>query len=159
MKRLKIKTLIESKNSMDRILLKGWIRTRRDSKNFSFLEINDGSCLKNMQVIADEALLNYETEIKKLNTGSAVAIIGKLIESEGGGQQWEVRANQIEVISLSPDSFPLQKKRHTDEYLRSIAHLRPRTNKYGAVFRIDPNLPSVSTNFSVKRVFNTSTPP
>lgn len=140
MKRLKIKNLIESKNSMDRILLKGWIRTRRDSKNFSFLEINDGSCLKNMQVIADEALSNYETEIKKLNTGSAVAVIGKLVESEGGGQQWEVRANQIEVISLSPDSFPLQKKRHTDEYLRSIAHLRPRTNKYGAVFRIRSEL-------------------
>jgi asparaginyl-tRNA synthetase len=140
MKRLKIKNLIESKNSMDRILLKGWIRTRRDSKNFSFLEINDGSCLKNMQVIADEALPNYETEIKKLNTGSAVAVIGKLVESEGGGQQWEVRANQIEVISLSPDSFPLQKKRHTDEYLRSIAHLRPRTNKYGAVFRIRSEL-------------------
>lgn len=125
---------------MDRILLKGWIRTRRDSKKFSFLEINDGSCLKNMQVIADEALSNYETEIKKLNTGSAVAVIGKLVESEGGGQQWEVRANQIDVISLSPDSFPLQKKRHTDEYLRSIAHLRPRTNKYGAVFRIRSEL-------------------
>jgi asparaginyl-tRNA synthetase len=140
MKRFKIRELIESEKPLDQILLKGWIRTRRDSKTFSFLEINDGSCLKNMQVVAGEALSNYETEIKKLNTGSAVAVIGELVESKGGGQRWEVRANQIEVISLSPDSFPLQKKRHTDEYLRSIAHLRPRTNKYGAVFRIRSEL-------------------
>jgi asparaginyl-tRNA synthetase len=138
--RLKIRALINSEKPLDHILLKGWIRTRRDSKTFSFLEINDGSCLKNMQVIANESLPNYETEIKKLTTGSAVAVIGKLVESEGGGQRWEVRANQIQTISLSPDSFPLQKKRHTDEYLRSIAHLRPRTNKYGAVFRIRSEL-------------------
>jgi asparaginyl-tRNA synthetase len=140
MKRLKIRALINSEKPLDHILLKGWIRTRRDSKTFSFLEINDGSCLKNMQVIANESLPNYETEIKKLTTGSAVAVIGTLVESEGGGQRWEVRANQIQTISLSPDSFPLQKKRHTDEYLRSIAHLRPRTNKYGAVFRIRSEL-------------------
>jgi asparaginyl-tRNA synthetase len=140
MERLKIRALINSEKPLDHILLKGWIRTRRDSKTFSFLEINDGSCLKNMQVIANESLPNYETEIKKLTTGSAVAVIGTLVESEGGGQRWEVRANQIQTISLSPDSFPLQKKRHTDEYLRSIAHLRPRTNKYGAVFRIRSEL-------------------
>ena len=140
MKRIKIKCLIESKNPLDLVHFKGWIRTRRDSKTFSFLEINDGSCLKNIQVIADESLSNYENQIKKLNTGCAVAVIGRLVESKGGGQRWEVRANQIEVISQSPDSFPLQKKRHSDEYLRSIAHLRPRTNKYGAVFRIRSEL-------------------
>ena len=140
MKRTKIKSLIESKNPLEQVLLKGWIRTRRDSKTFSFLEINDGSCLKNIQVIADESLANYENQIKKLNTGSALAVTGRLVESKGGGQRWEVRANQIEVISQSPDSFPLQKKRHSDEYLRSIAHLRPRTNKYGAVFRIRSEL-------------------
>jgi asparaginyl-tRNA synthetase len=148
MERLKIRALINSEKPLDHILLKGWIRTRRDSKTFSFLEINDGSCLKNMQVIANESLPNYETEIKKLTTGSAVAVIGTLVESEGGGQRWEVRANQIQTISLSPDSFPLQKKRHTDEYLRSIAHLRPRTNKYGAVFRIRSELA-----FSIHRFF------
>ncbi|MGD8960477.1 MAG: asparagine--tRNA ligase [Desulfobacteraceae bacterium] len=140
MKRTKIKSLIESTNPLEHVHLKGWIRTRRDSKTFSFLEINDGSCLKNIQVIADESLANYENQIKKLNTGSALAVTGRLVESKGGGQRWEVRANQIEVISQSPDSFPLQKKRHSDEYLRSIAHLRPRTNKYGAVFRIRSEL-------------------
>ena len=149
MKRLKIKMLFESEKSLDQILLKGWIRTRRDSKTFSFLEINDGSCLKNMQVIADKSLSNYENQIKKLNTGSAVAVIGNLVESSGGGQRWELRANQIEVISQCPDSFPLQKKRHTDEYLRSIAHLRPRTNKFGAVFRIRSEL-----SYGIHRFFH-----
>lgn len=149
MKRSKIKTLFESEKPLDQILLKGWIRTRRDSKTFSFLEINDGSCLKNMQVIADENLSNYENQIKNLNTGSAVAVIGKLVESSGGGQRWELRANQIEVISQCPDSFPLQKKRHTDEYLRSIAHLRPRTNKFGAVFRIRSEL-----SYAIHRFFH-----
>ena len=115
--------------------IKGWIRTRRDSKSFSFLEINDGSCLKNIQVIADESLPNY-TNIKKLTTGSAVAVNGRLVESKGGGQKWEIVAKGVAIVSLAPETYPLQKKRHTDEYLRTIAHLRPRTNKYGAAFRI-----------------------
>jgi asparaginyl-tRNA synthetase len=149
MKRTKIRTLIESEKPLNQILLKGWVRTRRDSKTFSFLEISDGSCLKNIQVIADESLSNYENQIKKLNTGSAVAVIGNLVESSGGGQRWEVRAHQIEVISDCPDSFPLQKKRHTDEYLRSIAHLRPRTNKFGAVFRIRSEL-----SYAIHRFFH-----
>ena len=135
MQRTKIHQLLKSEAPIDQILLKGWVRTRRDSKGFSFLEINDGSSLKNIQVIAGEALENY-TDIKKLTTGSAVAINGKLVESKGGGQQWEVQAANIEIIQLAPESYPLQKKRHTDEYLRTIAHLRPRTNKYGAAFRI-----------------------
>ena len=135
MQRTKIHQLFKSEAPIDQVLLKGWVRTRRDSKGFSFLEINDGSSLKNIQVIAEEALENY-TDIKKLTTGSAVAINGKLVESKGGGQQWEVQAANIEIIQLAPESYPLQKKRHTDEYLRTIAHLRPRTNKYGAAFRI-----------------------
>ena len=135
MQRTKIDQLFKSEAPIDQILMKGWVRTRRDSKGFSFLEINDGSALKNIQVIAEEALENY-TDIKKLTTGSAVAINGKLVESKGGGQQWEVQAANIEIIQLAPESYPLQKKRHTDEYLRTIAHLRPRTNKYGAAFRI-----------------------
>lgn len=140
MRRIKIKDLIDSEKSMAQVLLKGWVRTRRDSKTFSFLEVNDGSCLKNIQVIANEELSNYEAEIKKLTTGSAVKVTGKLVESKGGGQRWEVQADQIEIISLSPDSYPLQKKRHSDEFLRTIAHLRPRTNKYGAAFRIRSEL-------------------
>jgi asparaginyl-tRNA synthetase len=120
---------------MEQVLIKGWVRTRRDSKGFSFIEINDGSSLKNIQVIADEKLSNYE-DVKKLTTGSALAVNGRLVESKGGGQRWEIQAQTVEIINLAPEDFPLQKKRHTDEFLRTIAHLRPRTNKYGAAFRI-----------------------
>jgi asparaginyl-tRNA synthetase len=135
MERSKIYQLLKAEAPRDNVLIKGWIRTRRDSKAFSFIEINDGSCLKNIQVIADEVLPNYE-DIKKLTTGSAVAVEGKLVESKGGGQKWEVTAKQVEIISLAPETYALQKKRHSDEFLRSIAHLRPRTNKYGAAFRM-----------------------
>ena len=135
MNRTKILHLLNSEMPIDDVLIKGWIRTRRDSKSFSFLEINDGSCLKNIQVIADESLSNY-TDIKKLTTGSAVAVNGRLVESRGGGQKWEIAAKGVDIVSLAPETYPLQKKRHTDEFLRTIAHLRPRTNKYGAAFRI-----------------------
>jgi asparaginyl-tRNA synthetase len=86
-------------------------------------------------VVADEKLSNYE-DVKKLTTGSALAVGGQLVESKGGGQKWEILADNVELIHLAPEDFPLQKKRHTDEFLRTIAHLRPRTNKYGAAFRI-----------------------
>ncbi len=130
MERTKIFRLLQSEAPIEKVLIKGWIRTRRDAKGFSFIEINDGSCLKNIQVIAGEAIANYE-EIKKLSTGSAVSVTGKLVESQGGGQKWEIQAQRVDIISLAPDTYPLQKKRHSDEYLRTIAHLRPRTNKYG----------------------------
>ena len=136
MNRTKINALLNAVSPLQNILVKGWVRTRRDSKDFSFIEINDGSCLKNIQIIADSSLANYESEIKKITTGSAVAVTGALVESKGGKQKYEVAANNVEVIDFAPDDFPLQKKGHTDEYLRTIAHLRPRTNKYGAAFRI-----------------------
>jgi asparaginyl-tRNA synthetase len=135
MERTKIFKLLKSDRPIDSVLIKGWVRTRRDSKGFSFIEVNDGSSLKNIQVVADEKLPNYE-DIKKLTTGSALAVSGKLVESRGGGQKWEIQADGVEIIQLAPEDFPLQKKRHTDEFLRTIAHLRPRTNKYGAAFRI-----------------------
>ena len=139
MKRFKIMDLMKTDEPIDKVLIKGWVRTRRDAKEFSFIEINDGSCLKNMQVIADADLDNYES-IKKLSTGSAAAITGRLVQSKGGGQKWEIQADGVEILSLADDAFPLQKKRHSDEFLRSIAHLRPRTNKYGAAFRIRSEL-------------------
>ncbi len=139
MKRIKIAVLLKSESPIDEVLVKGWVRTRRDSKTFSFIELNDGSCLKNVQVIADQSLPNYE-EVKKLSTGSAAAVCGKLAASEGSGQKWEIQARNVEIISFAPETYPLQKKRHTDEFLRSIAHLRPRTNKYGAAFRIRSEL-------------------
>jgi len=139
MQRTKIHSLLKSEAPRKNVLIKGWVRTRRDAKTFSFVEINDGSCLKSIQVIADQNLPNYG-KVKKLTTGSAVSASGSLVESKGGGQQWEIVADQVEIISPAPDSYALQKKRHSDEFLRSIAHLRPRTNKYGAAFRIRSEL-------------------
>ncbi len=135
MKRSKIDKLLQSQAPVEEVLVKGWVRTKRDSKTFSFMEINDGSCLKNIQIIADGGLENY-TEIKKITTGSALGITGSLVESQGKAQKWEIHAHEVEIISTASEDYPLQKKRHSDEFLRTIAHLRPRTNKYGAAFRI-----------------------
>ena len=139
MNRVKIHSLLQSKTPLDQVQVNGWVRTRRDSKGFSFIEVNDGSCLKNIQIIAPSSLANYE-DIQKITTGSAVSISGSLVPSQGKGQSWEITATRISVIGQAPENFPLQKKRHSDEYLRTIAHLRPRTNKYGAVFRIRSEL-------------------
>ena len=114
----------------------GWIRTRRDAKEFSFIELNDGSCLANLQCIVD-AGTPAATGLGDAGTGAAIEIKGELVPSPGKGQKWEVRAKDCRVFGLAdPATFPLQKKRHSDEFLREIAHLRPRTNKYGAAFRI-----------------------
>jgi len=138
-KRIKINKIVGFDSAVDEIVIKGWVRTRRDSKGFSFIEVNDGSCLKNIQVVADDSLENYD-DISRLTTGSAVSVFGSLVESPGGGQKWEIHAKNIEIISVAPENYPLQKKRHSDEFLRTIAHLRPRTNKYGAAFRIRSEL-------------------
>jgi asparaginyl-tRNA synthetase len=137
--RSKINQLLNAPAARDKILLKGWIRTRRDAKGFSFLEINDGSCLKNIQVVVDGDLPAY-AEMKNIGTGAAVSVQGALVASPGKGQLWEVKADKVVLIGSAPAEYPLQKKRHSDEYLRTIAHLRPRTNKYGAAFRIRSEL-------------------
>jgi len=152
MTRSKILTLLHAETSVEQVLVKGWVRTRRDSKDFSFIEINDGSCLKNIQVIAEGSLSNYD-DIKKLTTGSAVAVTGTLVESVGSGQKWEIKADAVEIIDLAPENYPLQKKRHSDEFLRTIAHLRPRTNKYGATFRIRSELAYAIHQFFRERGF------
>jgi len=120
------------------VLLQGWIRTRRDSKaGFSFLELNDGSCMGSIQVIAEAALPNYETEIKKLSAGASVSVEGLVKESPGKGQDTEIQAGSVTIHGLAdPESYVLQKKRHSFEYLRTIAHLRPRTNTFGAIARV-----------------------
>ena len=139
MKRTKINILTHLDEStgkdMGQVLVKGWVRTKRDSKEFSFMEVNDGSCLANIQIIANQNLENYG-EIQGITTGTSLAVTGTLVASPGKGQKWEIQATRVEIVSLAPESYPLQKKRHSDEYLRTIAHLRPRTNKYGAIFRI-----------------------
>jgi asparaginyl-tRNA synthetase len=120
------------------VLLQGWVRTRRDSKaGFSFLELNDGSCFGNIQVIANAELENYESEIKKLSPGCSVTVVGLVRESPGQGQATEVQATSVTVHgSADAETYPLQKKRHSFEFLRTLAHLRPRTNTFGAVARV-----------------------
>ncbi|MFO7964805.1 MAG: asparagine--tRNA ligase [Desulfobacterales bacterium] len=152
MKRIKINRLLGFERPAGGVTVKGWVRTRRDAKDFSFLEVNDGSCLKNLQVIADRHLSNY-SDLKKLTTGSAVSVTGDLISSKGAGQKWELAAKTVEIISIAPEDYPLQKKRHSDEYLRTIAHLRARTNKYGAAFRIRSGLSDAVHSFFKKRGF------
>ena len=147
-KRTKVKALLEAVKPQDDVLVKGWVRTRRDAKDFSFIEVNDGSCLKNIQIIANNNLSNYE-EVKKLTTGSSVAVEGALVASQGGNQAFEIVAKNVEIYSIAPDDYPLQKKKHTDEYLRTIAHLRPRTNKYGAAFRVRSEL-----SYAIHKFFN-----
>ena len=117
-------------------------------KDFSFIELNDGSCLKNIQIIANNNLANYD-EVKKLTTGSSLAVTGALVESKGGSQKYEIVADKVEVYDVADEDFPLQKKKHSDEYLRSIAHLRPRTNKYGAAFRVRSEL-----SFAIHKFFH-----
>ena len=137
---------------MDPITIKGWVRTRRDSKEFSFLEMNDGSCLANIQCIADAGIPGY-ADITKMTTGAAVGITGKLVESPGKGQQWEIHASEVELIGQSPADYPLQKKGHSPEFMRSIAHLRPRANLYGAVFRMRSRLALAVHRFFDERDF------
>jgi asparaginyl-tRNA synthetase len=120
------------------VRLQGWIRTRRDSKGgFSFLELNDGSCLANIQIVADGELANYESEIKRLCPGCSVTVEGEVKPSQGKGQGTELQATQLSVLGWAdPESYPLQKKRHSFEKLREWAHLRPRTNTFSAMARL-----------------------
>ena len=120
------------------VTLSGWIRTRRDSKGgFSFLELNDGSCLANIQIVADGDLPNYEADIKRLSAGCSVTVHGEIKPSQGKGQATEVQAAEVVVHGWAdPEEYPLQKKRHSFEKLREWAHLRPRTNTFGAVMRL-----------------------
>src|SRR5437762_1361534 len=119
--------------------VQGWVRTRRDSKDFSFIELNDGSCLRSLQVIAKSDLQNY-ADVQRLQTGASIVVRGDLVASQGKGQAWEVVANEIEIVGASDETYPLQKKGHTAEFLREIAHLRPRSNLFGAVFRVRSRL-------------------
>ncbi len=116
--------------------VEGWLRTARHAKGRSFLEVVDGSCLAGLQVVAEEDLPRYAEEIRHLGTGAAVRARGELVDSPGRGQRFELRAREVEVVAPASPDYPLQKKRHSFEFLRTIAHLRPRTNTLGAVFRV-----------------------
>ncbi|QOV90730.1 asparagine--tRNA ligase [Humisphaera borealis] len=140
MPHVSIADALKGKPSVDTdVTLKGWIRTRRDSKGgFSFLAINDGSCFDNIQVVADGKLPNYQQQIMHLTAGCSVVIDGKLVASQGKGQSFEVQAANVEVLGMvdDPDTYPISPKQHSFEYLREVAHLRPRTNTFGAVARV-----------------------
>lgn len=152
MENLRIADLLDANEGRSALIINGWVRTRRDSRGFSFIEINDGSCLSNIQVIAGEDTLGYD-HIHEVTTGSAINVEGELVDSPGKGQKWEIRATTIHVIGPAEDDYPLQKKRHSDEFLRTIAHLRPRTNKYGAIFRIRSRLSQAVHDFFRERGF------
>jgi asparaginyl-tRNA synthetase len=137
MKQISVKDLLQGKVAVDEtVLIKGWVRTKRGNKNVAFIAINDGSIVHSIQVVADVA--NFDEELlKRISTGACLAITGKLVASQGQGQSVEILAENIHIYGeADPETFPLQKKGHTLEFLREIAHLRPRTNTFGAVFRI-----------------------
>ncbi len=146
-----VKHALDSDAERSGILIEGWVRTRRDSKGFSFLEINDGSCLASLQVVADAGIPGYEA-IGHMATGSSVSIDGDLVASPGK-QKWELRATTIRLLGEAPESYPLQKKGHSTEFLRSISHLRPRTNLYGAVLRTRSKLATAVHSFFGERDF------
>src|SRR5438105_1138071 len=149
---MSIKAALQSAGPANATQVEGWVRTRRDSKDFSFVELNDGSSLRNLQIIARNSLSNY-TDIQKLTTGASIQITGKLVESQGKGQKWELVADKIEIVGAADDSYPLQKKGHTPEFLREIAHLRPRSNLFGSVFRVRSRLAFAIHKFFQERGF------
>ncbi len=126
----------DSKNYFDKeVEVSGWIRTVRDSKTFGFIEINDGSFFKNVQIVFDDTLKNFD-EICKYTLSSSITVVGKVVETPESKQPFEIKAKEVVEIAEADTDYPLQKKRHTMEYLRTIAHLRPRTNTFNAVFRV-----------------------
>jgi asparaginyl-tRNA synthetase len=140
MKTTRIAGLLSNNLPVNGVKVAGWVRTKRDAKGFSFIEINDGSCMENLQVIAETALPRYTETVENLTTGSAVSFEGDLVGSPGNKQKVELRASSVTVFGIAPDDYPLQKKHHGFEFLRQIAHLRPRTNAIGAVARMRSSL-------------------
>ena len=157
--RTRIIDAIKSTDFGKNILLKGWVRTRRGNKNVSFIALNDGSCLANIQIVVDNERFG-EDFLKPITTGAAIAVEGVLVESQGKGQTVEVQAEKIEIYGTAdPETYPLQKKGHTLEFLREIAHLRPRTNTFGAIFRIRHNMAmAIHTFFHEKGFYYFHTP-
>jgi asparaginyl-tRNA synthetase len=147
-----IKDAVRSTAPIDAIQVQGWVRTRRDSKDFSFIDLNDGSCLRNLQIIAKNSLPNY-ADVQRLTTGASIIVSGALVASQGKGQKWELIADAIDIVGGTDETYPLQKKGHTPEFLREIAHLRPRSNLFGCVFRARSRLAFAVHEFFQQRGF------
>ncbi len=153
MERVIIKDALKRTDYGSEINVKGWVRTRRGNKNVSFIALNDGSTINNIQVVVDLAKFSSE-ELKNITTGAALSVCGVLTESMGQGQNVEIQATKIELYgTATPEEYPLQKKGHTLEYLREIAHLRPRTNTFGAIFRIRHHMAMAIHSFFHQRGF------
>ena len=153
MKRIRIVDLFAQKPIGEKVDVKGWVRTKRGNKQVAFIALNDGTTIKNIQVVVDLASADEE-QMKLISTGACLSVIGDLVASQGGGQEIEIQCNEIEIYGTAdPQTYPLQKKGHTMEYLREIAHLRPRTNTFGAVFRIRHNMAMAIHNFFHERGF------
>ena len=155
MERIEIKKLFDGADSYadQSVTVCGWVRTLRDSKAIGFIEINDGSCFKGVQIVFEAAKLANYKDIAKLNVGSAIKVTGKLILTPNANQPFEINADEISVEGFSTPDYPLQKKRHSLEYLRTIAHLRPRTNTFNAVFRIRSEAAYAIHKFFIDRGF------
>ncbi len=147
-----VKYALASTEPREGIFLQGWIRTRRDGKEVSFLELNDGSCLANLQVVVDAQTAGRES-LPQLTTGASVEVEGALVASPAAGQKWEVHAGRIKLVGAADNAYPLQKKGHTMEFLRTIAHLRPRSNLFGAIFRTRSRLAYAVHRFFQERDF------
>ncbi len=132
----RIKDLLKKEPSDSLVLAEGWVRTKRDSKNVCFLNVNDGSCLKGLQLVIDKATFNNDNLLDKISTGAAISAEGKIVESLGGDQKVEMSVSSLTLVGDCPNDYPLQKKRHSVEFLREQAYLRPRTNLFGAVTRV-----------------------
>ena len=155
LKRTRVTKILATGEIGSKTTVMGWVRTRRDSKGgFSFIEVNDGSCLSSLQVIAEKGLPNYHDEILKMQTGCSIRVSGTLAASPGKGQRVELQAKEIVILGWAdPDSYPLQKKRHSFEFLRTIAHLRPRTNTFGALARVRNAMSQAIHTFFQERGF------
>ncbi len=150
----RIRNLLQADPQDIRITVEGWVRTKRDSKNFCFFEVNDGSCLKSLQVIIDKTTEDIKEVVHKISTGASVVFTGVLTESPGKNQRVEMKADSVELIGEAPpETYPLQKKRHSFEFLREIGHLRPRTNTIGAVTRVRSAMSHAIHNFFSERDF------
>ena len=156
--RTKIVDLLKRRDFGAMVNVKGWVRTRRGSKQVNFIALNDGSTINNVQIVVD--LANFDEEmLKQITTGACISVNGELTESIGSGQAAEVQARGIEVLGTCDNTYPLQKKGHTMEFLREIAHLRPRTNTFGAVLRIRHNMAyAIHKYFNDRGFFYLNTP-
>ena len=153
MRRSRIKELLDRESAGGQVLVQGWVKTRRSSKAVTFLHVNDGSTLSDLQVVVDETLPDYHL-VDSLSTGCSVSLEGTLVGSPGKGQKYEVQASKLDILGLAdPATYPLQKKRHTMEFLREIAHLRPRTNTFGAMARMRNSLAVAVHGFFQDRGF------